>query len=395
MPIQLEPHSVPYKKILRQEWLAAPLLLFASALILSLVYLQHNWPGKWMSRAKPLSWNGAALTLNKGQGYSDQGKLVIKGLADQNIAVASLSPPVFQAKDYSAINWSVSGATPGVEMEFLWRTAENRVFVRPLIWAANTLEPLEMAVDENWRGQIIDLAIVVKGTLAAPLLVNGVSLGSVSLPGALSNMVKKWFALDRWQGTSIHFLDGDAIDKNINPVLAIAAIILLALALNLILAITKIMPLNIATVWGMVFLGWFILDARWQTNLFQQLELTHQQFAGKTWEEKHLAAEDNALFDFIRNVKAKLPTATGRILYFSDDAYSRGKGAYHLYPHNVLASNDLPPASQIKTGDYIALFAKKGVKYDRSHQLLIWGDGQSLKVDLLLLAEGNALFKVR
>ncbi|MGB4922605.1 MAG: hypothetical protein WBO98_00205, partial [Candidatus Nitrotoga sp.] len=61
----------------------------------------------------------------------------------------------------------------------------------------------------------------------------------------------------------------------------------------------------------------------------------------------------------------------------------------------VLARNDLPSASQVKTGDYIALFAKKGVKYDPSHQLLMWGDGQSLKVDLLFLAEGNALFKVR
>ncbi|BBJ22933.1 hypothetical protein [Candidatus Nitrotoga sp. AM1P] len=394
MPIQLEPHSVPSKKILRQEWLAAPLLFFASALILSLVYLQYNWSGKWISNVKPLSWNGAALTMNKGQGYSDQGKLVIKGLADQNIAVASLSPPAFQAKDYSTIVWSVSGATPSVEMEFLWRTADNRVFVHPLVWRANTLEPLEIVKDENWRGQIIDLAIIVKGTLAAPILVNGISLESASLPGALPHMVKKWFALDRWQGTSINFVDGDAIDKNAPPVLAVAVIILLALALSLILAIAKIMPLNIAMVWGIVLLGWFILDVRWQANLFQQLELTHQQFAGKSWEDKHLAAEDGTLFDFMKKVKAKLPAANSRILYFSDDAYSRGKGAYHLYPHNVLARNNLPPTSQIKTGDYIALFAKKGVKYDRSHQLLMWSDEQSIKVDLLFLAEGNALFKV-
>jgi hypothetical protein len=396
MPIQHDPHSVAPKKILRREWLAVSLLFFASTLILSLVYLHYNWPGKWISSTKPLRWNGAALTLNKGQGYSDQGKLIMKELADQGIAVASLSPPVFQAKNYSTIIWSVSGATPSVEMEFLWRTAENRVFVRPLVWAANILEPLEIAEDENWRGQIIDLAIIVKGTLATPIIVNGVSLESASLPGALPNMVKKWFAFDQWQGTSINFVDEDAIDKNVPPVLAVAVIILLALALNLILAIAKIIPLNIAMVGGMVLLGWFILDIRWQANLFQQLELTHQQFSGKTWEDKHLAAKDGTLFDFMRKVKAKLPPpATARILYFSDDAYSRGKGAYHLYPHNVLVRNVLPPASQIKTGDYIALFEKKGVKYDRSHQLLIWGDGQSLKADLLFLSEGNALFKVR
>ncbi|CAH1904827.1 conserved membrane hypothetical protein [Candidatus Nitrotoga sp. HW29] len=395
MPIQLDPDSVPSKKRLHQKWLTVPLLFFASTLILSLVYLQYNWPGKWFSNVKPLGWNGAALTLNKGQGYSDQDKLVIKGLADQNIAVVSLSPPAFRAKDYQTITWSISGVTPNIEMEFLWRTADNRTFVRSLVWAANTLEPLEIAEDENWRGQIIDLAIIVKGTLAAPILINGISLEPVSLPGALPHMVKKWFALDPWQGTSINFVDGEAIDKNAPPVLAIAAIILLALLLNLILSIAKIIPLNVAMIGGMILLGWFMLDVRWQANLFQQLELTHQQFAGKTWEDKHLAAEDGALFDFMKKVKEKLPAENSRILYFSDEAYSRRKGAYHLYPHNVLALNDLPPASKIKTGDYIALFAKKSVQYDRSHQLLMWSDGQSIKVDLLFLAEGNALFKVR
>ncbi|MEO6423184.1 MAG: hypothetical protein ABIR84_11035, partial [Candidatus Nitrotoga sp.] len=201
--------------------------------------------------------------------------------------------------------------------------------------------------------------------------------------------------LDQWQGTSINFVDGDAIDKTVSTVLDIAAIILLSLVLSLILSVAKIIPLNMAMVGGMIFLGWFLLDIRWQVNLFQQLDLTHQQFAGKTWEGKHLAAEDGALFDFMRKVKATLPSSNNRIFYFSDDAYFLRKGAYHLYPHNVLALNELPPASQIKTGDYIALFAKKSVKYDDSNQLLIWDVGQSLKVDLQFLAEGNALFKVR
>ncbi|MEO6421707.1 MAG: hypothetical protein ABIR84_03260, partial [Candidatus Nitrotoga sp.] len=263
MSIQLKPHSAPTKKLLRQKWIAAPLLFIASALILSLVYLQYSWPGKWFSDVKPLSWNGAELTINKGQGYNDKDKLVIQSLTDQGIAIASLSPPAFLAENYSIINWFISGATPSIEMEFLWRTADNRVFVRPLVWTANKLEPFDAAADTNWRGQIIDLAIIIKGTLAVPILINGVSLESESLPEAIPNMVKKWFELDQWQGTSINFVDGDAIDKNAPPVLAVAVIILLALALSLILAIAKIMPLNIAIVWGVVLLGWFILDVRW------------------------------------------------------------------------------------------------------------------------------------
>ena len=151
---------------------------------------------------------------------------------------------------------------------------------------------------------------------------------------------------------------------------------------------------NIAVVWGVVFLGWLALDARWQTNLLRQLDLTRQQFAGKSWEEKHLAAEDGALFNFMQQAKAKLPAASGRVLYFSDDDFLRGRGAYHLYPRNVLAGNALPKAAQLRAGDIIVLYAKKSVKYYPARQMLAWDD-QSLTVDMLLLTAGNAVFRVR
>jgi hypothetical protein len=292
--------------------------------------------------------------------------------------------------------------------------------------------------------------------LATPLTINGVSL--LSARAALPIMIKRWFALDRWQATSINFMDGDAVEQDIAPVPAIAAIILLALALywglvkykiarlskfvhdtDIGKAVDGITPpspqpspaqagegvyslapgnggrrglgpegrgegeerqafsrisINVAVVWGVVFLGWFALDIRWQTNLLRQLDLTRQQFAGKSWEGKHLAAEDGALFDFVRQAKAKLPAASGRILYFSDDNFLRGRGAYHLYPRNVLAGNDLPKAVQFRAGDTIVLYAKKGVKYYPSRQVLAWDD-QSLQVETLMLAEGNAVLRVR
>jgi hypothetical protein len=431
---------------MHKEWLAAPLLFLASALILSLVFLQYNFSGKWLSGAEALNWGGDALTLSKGQGYSGKDKLVIEGLEGE-VAVASLSMPSFRAEDFAFVRWTITGMTPGVEMEFLWRTAENRVFKRPLVWTGDTATPLQMAQDKNWRRQIIGLALVVKGRLAAPITIKGVSL--LSARAALLIMLKRWFVLDRWQGTSINFMDGDAVEQDIAPVPAIAAIILLALALywglakfvqvtdipKAVAGITAPSPqpsgprpeeavpsprlrgyrrigalsegrgegekpqalsrisINVAVVLGVVFLGWFALDIRWQTNLLRQLDLTRQQFAGKSWEGKHLAAEDGALFDFMQQAKAKLPAASGRILYFSDDNFLRGRGAYHLYPRNVLASNDLPKAAQFRAGDTIVLYAKKSVKYYPARQVLAWDD-QSLPVETLMLAAGNAVFRV-
>lgn len=383
------------RKIMRQEWLAVLLLFFTAALVFLGIYLYYNWPGKWISHAGPANWNGAALTMNKGQGYGSQGKLVIKGLSDQGTAVASLSPPVFQADDFSTITWFISGATPSVEFEFMWRTTENRVFIRPLVWTDNVLEPLKMTGDKNWHGQITDLALIVKGTLAAPILINSISLEPVSLTAILQDRMKQWLAFSPWQAASINFVDEDSIDKKFTPTLVILAIILLALILNAILILVKIMPWNTSMIWGMVLLGWLMLDFRWQSSLFQQLKLTYLQYAGKDWEEKHLAAEDGVLFDFMRQVKEKLPPGTTRILYFSDKEYLRGKGAYYLYPYNVLARNEFPQASQFRPGDYIVLFAKKRVRYDPAGQLLIWEEGQYVKADIQLLSNGNALLRVR
>lgn len=384
-----------FTKLLRKEWLVALLLLLASTLVVLLFYLQYNQPVKGMNSAGPLNWNGDALTLSKGQGYSGHGKLVIKELAKEGVAVASLSPATFQADDYPYVNWVITDAAPGVEMELLWHTAENRTFTRPFVWVPHNESPLQMAEDKNWRGQITGLALVIKGTLATPITVAGISLGSASSQRAPLNTVKKWFALDRWKGTSINYVDEDAVEQGAPPVLTIAAIILLALASYLILAKIRILPLNIAVVWGMMFFCWLALDVRWQANLFRQLDLTRQQFSGKSWEDKHLAAEDGQLFDLMQKIKTKLQPTQSHVFLFADDAYTRGRSAYHLLPLNVMSSRDLFSAGQFKSGDFIIILGKDDVEFDPSLNLMKWEPQQQLKADLLLLAANNVLLRVR
>lgn len=394
MSIEIKSMPPSSRVSLRREWLASPLVFLASLLLFLMVYLYYNWPEKWMSTAGILRWDGATLTLSKGQGHPTQGKLLIHRLTDQGIAIAALTPPVFQADDYATVNWSVSGIRPGMEMEFMWRTAENRVFVRPLVWEDNVIQPLRMTEDENWHGQITDLAIIFKGMTDAPISVNNVSLDPLSLSGTLRELAGNWFAFSKWQQTSINFVDMDSYGKKFTPTFAALVITLVAMAIYIILCVTKKNPLNASIIWGIILLGWLLLDVRWQLNLFHQLGITSNEYAGKSWEEKHLAAEDQGLFDFTRQIKSKLPPAATRILLFSDVDYIRGRGAYHLYPHNVLARRDFPDASRFHSGDYIALFLKQRVKYDPAKKLLTWGDGQSLKADMLLFSNGNALFRV-
>ncbi len=392
--IDVSPMNTP--QLRRKEWLAVPFLILMSAAILLVAFLQYNWPGKWLGSAPALSWNGAALKLTKGQGFSSDRTLAIEGLGEQGIAVASLSPRAFQAKDYSAVSWAIAEVPPGAELAFLWRTVENpnRIFARPISSSKSGTLPLELAGDENWRGQIMGLALTVKGQLDAPITVKGLSLKPVSAGEAMAKMAGRWFALDGWQGTSINFVDGDAAEQDVSYVSAVAALLVVALALYLALVKFKRLRIHVTLVWGLVFIGWLALDARWQWNLLRQLDLTRQQFAGKSWEDKHLAADDGPLFDFMRQVKAKLPAAPGRILFFSDDAYLRGKGAYFLYPYNVMVSPNFFAPDLFKSGDHIVLLGKKEMQYDAAHQSMEWA-GAQLRADLLLSSGGNLLLKVR
>lgn len=379
-----------------KPWRAVLLSLLASVLVISLIYLQYSAQGKWVSSAKLLSWNGEALTLIKGSGYANQGKLVIDALAEQGVAIASMTTPVIKAEDYPYVNWAIDGLAPSVEIEFLWRTAENRTFARPLVLTRNGIASLKMASDENWHGQIVSFALMVKGRLDKPIVVMSVSLKPTSAWETLKWTLGEWLTPDGWKGTSINFVDGNALDQDVPLVVAVAAWIFLALALYLISAKLNLINSSVAAVWGIIFLGWFVLDARWQWNLFKQLGDTYQQYAGKTWENKHLSAEDGALFNFMLQVKTKLPSVPSRVMFFTDDAYLRGRGAYHLYPHNVWARHEILPAKYFKSGDFVILFAfeKKEVVYNPAQHTLTWDESQLLRADMLMFSAGNALFKV-
>jgi hypothetical protein len=59
----------------------------------------------------------------------------------------------------------------------------------------------------------------------------------------------------------------------------------------------------------------------------------------------------------------------------ADAHYFRGRGAYHLYPHNVLFDpylNAMPASTRLRPGDYIVVYQRRGVQYDPGAQRLRW-----------------------
>lgn len=233
---------------------------------------------------------------------------------------------------------------------------------------------------------------MVRAPLDAPLVIEAVKLEPYS---PLGIVWREWFGAEVWLGTSIHFMGGNEPRQWLAPLPFVAAALGLAMLGYGLLVRRKILVPDIRILWALVFIAWFALDMRWQLDLWHKLGLTQQRYAGKSWEEKHLAAEDGRLFDLMQHIRAKLSSDLSRVFLFADDEYIRGRGAYHLYSFNVLNGRDLISAGQFKSGDFIIIMGKDEVEFDPGQQILKWGTGQQLSAELLLIAENNVLLKVR
>ena len=157
-------------------------------------------------------------------------------------------------------------------------------------------------------------------------------------------------------------------------------------------------PVLGAGVAAMFVIAWIAVDARWQWNLLRQASVTHAQYAGKSWQERHLAAEDGPLFAFIEKVRAKLPDPPARVFMVAAAQSLRNRGAYHLYPYNVYFdpwSDTVPPPSAVRPGDFIVVYQRKGIQFDAAQHRLRWDDQAPIGVELLLVDAGAALFRVR
>jgi hypothetical protein len=149
---------------------------------------------------------------------------------------------------------------------------------------------------------------------------------------------------------------------------------------------------------GVMFLGaWFALDARWLWNFGRQAAVTAELYAGKSWHERHLVADDRAVFAFIEKVRDKLPPPPARVFVVADEHYFRDRSAYLLYPYNVFFDpwqNTMPPPAAVRTGDYMVVYQRRGVQYDATRQRLRWDGGTPVAAELVLTDAGAAMFRI-
>ena len=376
-------------------------IFFGAALLLCLVaYVALTVPGSWFPGATPKTWTARDLALTRGSGGLDGDVLVVTAIDPSGLALVALNAN-FRSSEYPAIAWSATGVSGQSDVRLLWSSDydASRVNSVPLAVESGRLLPVSLAKDPNWVGRITGIALAIRGPLPQPLRVSGVvakPMGAVQIVG---DRINEWLALENWSGSSINTVTGGAEVQELPLPLLLVTALLLAVALWYVGARRRAGIAALPWVMGALFvIAWTVLDLRWTLNLVRQADATATSYAGKDWRERHLAAEDGPLFAFIEKVREKLPASPARVIVVADADYFRGRGAYHLYPHNVYfdpRQNTLPAPSTLRSGDYLVVYQRRGIQYDASLQRLRWDGGEPVAAELLVTGPGAAAFRIR
>ncbi len=376
-------------------------IFLLSAIICIGVYLAAAVQGPWFSSAKPLHWTPRDFVVSEGPSQLRSDGLAVRANDAVHPVRIAITTSLLAA-DYPVIAWDTTDVSDDYEVAILWQNEyePGRVFNQRLDVEQGRVQPASLAQNRKWIGRINGIALVVRGNFIEPMVVRGATAKTMSPREVVGDRVGEWLQFEPWNGSSINTLVGGADTQDLPMsfmlavVLALAALIYFALARWWARSVGGWRPLVI----GAMFLAaWFALDARWLWNLGRQVKVTADQYAGKSWRERHLAADDRVLFTFIEKVRAKLPPPPARVFVVADEHYYRDRSAYLLYPYNVFFDpwvNTMPSASAVRPGDFLVVYQRRGVQYDATQQRLRWDGGPPVAAELMLADAGAAMFRI-
>ena len=385
-----------------QPWIAgAGLLVAGIAVSLLLVAIVHSG-GNWRDGPPAITVDGGAFALVRGRGHRDGREFVLEATDGERLAVLSARVPPFAADGHPRVDFDLhsTDALP-IDLVFVWRTEErpNRNFSRQLAWTGTHIAPLELGPDDGWIGTVTGVALVARGALPRPLVLQSFSVPSVSIATVIGDMFAQWAAFIPIVGASVTLPLDDERSHYATLLATVAGGGFFAVALYWLLT-RRAVPRDPRVYWAIFIAGWLILDTRFQVNLWRQLTRTAATFAGKTGEEKRLASDDRGLYLLMKEVTAALPPPPVRVHFIADDQALRTRGSYFLYPQNVYYSEPTRPRKpvpeELRSGDYVLLFLTGDLAYDGATQSLVWRDGRRKAAEeILSRPQGLVLVRVR
>ncbi|MFO1413405.1 MAG: hypothetical protein U1F10_05740 [Burkholderiales bacterium] len=378
----------------------AALAIFALVVVACfLLYAALTVPGAWFPSASERTFTPRELGLTRGTGALDRDALVIRGTDESGLALVTANSDL-RSTEYPVVAWRGSGFPENADVRFLWRSdyAPNKLNTMQVPVVAGRLAPVTMAKNPEWIGRITGIALAVRGPLPEPVRIDGVTIRAGGAVGQLGERFREWTAFEPWNGASINTITGGAEVQEVPLPTFLVAGVVLAVAIWFGIAWKRGRTFALPVVIALLFVvAWVLVDAAWTWNLARQVAATRDQYGGKDWRDRHLAAEDGPLFAFVEKARAKLPAAPARVFVVADAPYFRGRAAYHLYPHNVQFdpfANSVPNPAALHAGDWVIVYQRRGVQFNPEEKKLRFEGGPPVSAEAVLVEPGAALFKV-
>ena len=378
-------------------------------------------PGAWSVRASDIDIPVSRMQVMRGEAIRTGDEIVVIRGDARGIAVVSIVSD-FASTDYPRVVWLAVGIPDRVSVSLLWGTdlEPSRLNSTPVDIRGGHAMPVNVIDQPHWIGHITGVALAFQGDLRSPIRVRRLFVRAGGLAATLSGVARAWTSFAPWSMTSADSLEAHDTMSDVSPV----ALLLASLGIALMLLVgaaslwekpaftasfASLVSTLVPTLIVLTLLAWLVLDVGWTAGLAGHVRDDDLRFAGKTSAAKHLALDDGALYAFVEKARTILPPVTSgasvtsdvpaaRVFVVADSNYLRGQAAYLFYPWNVWtdrAQNVLPPTDQLRTGDWLVVYQRRGVEYDAAKHHLRWDGGKVLDADLKLLDHGGALFELR
>jgi hypothetical protein len=376
-------------------------LLFAAGVAITLLgYLAGAVPGSWFPSVGEHFWTARDLHLARGQATLANGEWVVQ-TPDANALVVLSGDADLRSTDYRALSWIAAGVPPNADVRVLWRSdyEPGKLNSARVVVESGRLRPVIVDGDPAWIGRVTGVALALRGPFVQPVRIRGAVAQPMGAVEVLRDRAREWFAFEGWTGTSINTIVGgaDVQDLPLTWVIAIA----MALAIALFFALrwrSRPGGREIAAVVALLTLcGWLVLDGRWAFALARQSIATGRTYGGLDSDQRHRRAEDAQLYDLVQRARALMPPPPLRVFVAAEAHYFRGRAAYHFYPYNVYfdpRNDTVAAASQMHAGDWLFVYQRPGIQFDRANNMLRWDGGQTHAAELMMVQQGAALFKL-
>jgi len=259
--------------------------------------------------------DGSELQLYRGKGFVQGKKLVINQADENNRILVVTRNILFRAEDIPFMAWTFSKSSPRTNVWVAWITKRepNKLNTIEAILPLDSTAVHRMQAYPEWRGDIIALGFGFEDQMYDTLTLDSIELRPYSIASMLESLWDEWTAFNGWKLSSINIIKSGDHQARIQPVLVVVIWIVLA---SLIYRFQqRLKPKKLYWNGVLVFfaVGWFVLDALWQINLWRQNYLSYHLYAGKTLPEKRLTSQDRRLYLFSEEIKKFLPDNTVRV----------------------------------------------------------------------------------